>query len=69
MTGYGYLDMPDHYSDVADDWVRAMCLICGRWCEAIREDCKQGDGELVIDDCGCSMFKECVHDWLDKRDD
>lgn len=57
MTRYGYLDMPDGYTDIADWHVIATCINCGRQVNAIRESCWEEDDQLVTD-CMCSELPD-----------
>ena len=57
MAHYGYLDMPEGYSDVSTENVMATCRNCGHQVEASREDCWEEDGQLVTD-CMCSELPD-----------
>ena len=54
MSRYGYLDMPDDYSDVSYWQVQATCCECGRQVTVCREDCWLDDHDQLVTNCMCS---------------
>ena len=75
MSRYGYLDMPNGYSDITDWPVRAICPSCGRRHIALAEDVLDNkpqvleDGALVyLADDLCSEYPgdrpdDRQHEW------
>lgn len=53
MSRYGYLDMPEGYSDVSTERVTATCCDCGKDVMIDRESCWLEYGILMAH-CGCT---------------
>jgi len=59
MARYGYLDMPEGYSDVGDWPVEAICPACGCKYTVLAEDaggCPKNDDGVPLVDCLCSEY-------------
>jgi len=57
MTRYGYLDMPDDYTDIGTHSVVATCADCGAGLTIEREACWLEDGHLMTH-CGCTELPD-----------
>lgn len=57
MSRYGYLDMPDGWSDVSDERAMVPCVECGRRFEADVESTWIKDGRTVAY-CGCGELAD-----------
>lgn len=57
MKHYGYLDMPDGWSDVSEERAYVPCVDCGRRFMADVEQTWIDDGRVVAY-CGCTELQE-----------
>ncbi len=54
MSRYGYLDMPENYSDVNSTQIEAICPNCGRKWVTLREEAWEDENGQLLADCLCS---------------
>ncbi len=62
MSRYGYLDMPEGYSDVSLEQVTATCSDCGRQITTDQEMCWPEHGNLLTH-CGCTETDDASLAW------
>lgn len=55
---YGYLDMPENYTDIGYQQVIAACAYCGQEIQVMREDCWTDDNGNLLTDCMCNEVDE-----------
>ena len=65
MSRYGYLDMPDGYTDIGEHPVTATCPDCETAFTIAREACWIEDDRLMCT-CGCT---ELPDDWVQQEVD